>query len=70
MRRSTVSGEDPQHLLQPPYRPREPLKHRHHGRAQLLPWNKLAVSTQGDCARNGVFGPTRRAEVRRDGHRE
>ena len=47
MRRSTVSGEDPQHLLQPPYRPREPLKHHHHGRAQLLPWNKLAVSTQG-----------------------
>lgn len=24
----------------------------------------------GDCAANGVSGPTRRAEVRRDGHRE
>jgi hypothetical protein len=23
-----------------------------------------------DCARSGVFGPTRRAEVRRDGHCE
>ena len=27
-------------------------------------------TVDGDCARNGVFGPTRRAEVRRDGHRE
>jgi hypothetical protein len=24
----------------------------------------------GDCGSNGVFGPTRRAEVRRDGHCE
>jgi iron(III) transport system ATP-binding protein len=27
-------------------------------------------TTAGDCAANGVSGPTRRAEVRRDGHRE
>jgi site-specific DNA recombinase len=29
-----------------------------------------ADTTDRDCATNGVFGPTRRAEVRRDGHCE
>jgi site-specific DNA recombinase len=29
-----------------------------------------AVVDLGDCPGNGVFGPTRRAEVRRDGHCE
>ena len=29
-----------------------------------------ALAISGDCAANGVSGPTRRAEVRRDGHCE
>lgn len=28
------------------------------------------ISAHWDCSKVGVFGPTRRAEVRRDGHRE
>jgi putative transposase len=28
------------------------------------------ILSDGDCGSNGVFGPTRRAEVRRDGHCE
>jgi hypothetical protein len=30
----------------------------------------MSDDTYGDCSRIGVSGPTRRAEVRRDGHCE
>ncbi|HKS44461.1 MAG TPA: hypothetical protein VJT49_04975 [Amycolatopsis sp.] len=34
------------------------------------PATATLLQVSGDCAANGVSGPTRRAEVRRDGHRE